>query len=667
MDESLVPAGDDLARDDTADALRLLTCGLVGGDVSVSGIARFGGVSERVAHRVLDVAGTLGIIGPDGEIDLRQRRTLVADLPVELVAEIHAAASRHWMAAGPAHLVDAVRHARAAGELVAQEELVEMAERSGRLCLSLGEYESAVQLLRTAIELDGGAEPTWTGNCLCDLAAALDGCGRVTEAREQLARAATLGELVGDNALVARAAVAYALPADWYAGDQRAVGLLFRAEQLDLDPSDAAMVCAARALVEIRVPLTLDSHQQLAWVTRADVAHALADEAVERASSLGVAEQGFAALAWRATHRSPALLDSRRRMSTTACDIAQRLRQPRYQVEANIWLAVDALESVDRPLFDEALSVVRWVAESDGNPRLVWRADTISAGAAHLDGDLDEARRWRLAAREVGSRIDAPGWLGADLLLLGEEVLQADDPALWRANMLDEDSPALINPLGRATAAFLHLSLGEPDAARRMVERSLRQLDLESSYLLVLSRCSAVAHRLGDAALATTLADLLEPYRGHVIVDSNGWWCDGPVDLWLAALLATAGDTHDAARALVTGEEMARRIGDARGLRLAADLRALPSMTTAVNDVRARSMVHRPTVDDPSGSALRLSPRQVAVLQGLARGLSNKAIGQELAFSTGTVSAECQVIYRTLGVNGRTEAVMAALAQGLLD
>ena len=46
-------------------------------------------------------------------------------------------------------------------------------------------------------------------------------------------------------------------------------------------------------------------------------------------------------------------------------------------------------------MFDEALSVARWVAERTGNPRLRWRAYTLAAGAAHLDAELDEAKRFR--------------------------------------------------------------------------------------------------------------------------------------------------------------------------------------------------------------------------------------------------------------------------------
>lgn len=56
---------------------------------------------------------------------------------------------------------------------------------------------------------------------------------------------------------------------------------------------------------------------------------------------------------------------------------------------------------------------------------------------------------------------------------------------------------------------------------------------------------------------------------------------------------------------------------------------------------------------------LPITPRQQQVLQGLLQGKPNKLIASELAISAETVKDHVQAIYRALGVNSRTQAVLA--------
>jgi hypothetical protein len=85
-------------------------------------------------------------------------------------------------------------------------------------------------------------------------------------------------------------------------------------------------------------------------------------------------------LAWHTTNRSPAAIDRCCEINADALDLAQLLRNPSLETDSTTWLAGDALESADRPLFDEARSVAQWVAERDSNPRLMLRALTVEAG-----------------------------------------------------------------------------------------------------------------------------------------------------------------------------------------------------------------------------------------------------------------------------------------------
>lgn len=61
-----------------------------------------------------------------------------------------------------------------------------------------------------------------------------------------------------------------------------------------------------------------------------------------------------------------------------------------------------------------------------------------------------------------------------------------------------------------------------------------------------------------------------------------------------------------------------------------------------------------------------LSPREIEVLQLVARGNSNKDIGKQLHISKATVKTHLNHIYDKLGVNDRTAAVTTALERGII-
>jgi len=61
-----------------------------------------------------------------------------------------------------------------------------------------------------------------------------------------------------------------------------------------------------------------------------------------------------------------------------------------------------------------------------------------------------------------------------------------------------------------------------------------------------------------------------------------------------------------------------------------------------------------------------LSPRQIEVLELLAKGLSNKEIAGVLGFTTDGTKAHLRTIFAKLGVADRTEAVVHAIQRGLI-
>jgi two-component system, NarL family, response regulator len=62
-----------------------------------------------------------------------------------------------------------------------------------------------------------------------------------------------------------------------------------------------------------------------------------------------------------------------------------------------------------------------------------------------------------------------------------------------------------------------------------------------------------------------------------------------------------------------------------------------------------------------------LTPREIAVLELVAKGLSNREIGTALSTSAGTVKTHLKRIYAKLGVGDRTAAALTAVQRGLVS
>jgi DNA-binding NarL/FixJ family response regulator len=63
----------------------------------------------------------------------------------------------------------------------------------------------------------------------------------------------------------------------------------------------------------------------------------------------------------------------------------------------------------------------------------------------------------------------------------------------------------------------------------------------------------------------------------------------------------------------------------------------------------------------------QLSPRELEVLQLLARGLSNKEIGAQLGVVEGTIKIHVANIFNKLGVSDRTQALIESIKRGIVQ
>lgn len=119
----------------------------------------------------------------------------------------------------------------------------------------------------------------------------------------------------------------------------------------------------------------------------------------------------------------------------------------------------------------------------------------------------------------------------------------------------------------------------------------------------------------------------------------------------------TDGDILRAVEAGATGY----LLKDAPREQLTAGVRAAARGETVLAPSVARWLVSQ-----ARGDASRLTPREVEVLAGVARGLSNAGVGRELFIAEATVKTHLLRIFAKLGVDDRTRAVTIALERGLL-
>lgn len=72
------------------------------------------------------------------------------------------------------------------------------------------------------------------------------------------------------------------------------------------------------------------------------------------------------------------------------------------------------------------------------------------------------------------------------------------------------------------------------------------------------------------------------------------------------------------------------------------------------------------SVTAPSAPAFNLSPRELETLEQLAKGLTNKVIARELEIEETTVKLHLRSLFKKLGVQNRTEAVIVARDNSLI-
>lgn len=168
-------------------------------------------------------------------------------------------------------------------------------------------------------------------------------------------------------------------------------------------------------------------------------------------------------------------------------------------------------------------------------------------------------------------------------------------------------------------------------------------------------------------ALGAALTQLRDGRFGVVVIDEHlpGSVINDPI----APALAIAGDAPVIVMSDEASGERVRRMLDI-GARAVLPTNLPRSVTAAAFEIVLGGGTYAPPslldVAPVQSRLLGLTTRQMEVLRMLARGRSNKEIAASLRTSESTVRAHTSAIFKTLGVDNRTQAARIAYSHQLV-
>jgi DNA-binding CsgD family transcriptional regulator len=653
-------------------------------------VRRAAGLDERTLLEALDEGVRSGMIEeiPAAGLAYRfthelVRRALYDRLSGLRRAELHlrvGTAREETLGATPVRgLADVAHHLAAAGALGDAERAIDYNLRAARAAMAALAFEQAAAHFRTALAL-GVKSPSAEAEIQLELGTACQAAGSLPDAIEAFTAAAEIGRAAGDADMLARAAIGLE-DACWGEG---------RSHRAALELLEEASAALGGAQSTLRIPLLSALARVLAY--RGDHARAeiIRANAIEMARRLGD-QRGLADLLARAyTTSGTSTLEEVVEMLTEAQALGDELGDIEIQSEAlgwrvPTWIALGELEAARRDLAE-------FLELSDRGNQPFWSfaAAQFGSAIALCEGHLEEAEARAEHAREFAKFLrgrDASGIHGVQMFSIRREQGRLAELApLVRVLAGSDGGSAAWDP---GLVALL-VELGMEDEARHELAR-IRARGLEpfreALWLASLTYLTDACAAVGDEQIAALVRPELEPQAGTVVVVGYGVACYGAADRYLAMLAATLGDWEVAEARFEAAMDLNRRMGaptwlahtayeygrmlHARGRpgdasRAAALLTeatalaeriGLPALVARIDQLSSQMM--------PAALPDGLSPREVDILRLVARGLSNRQIGEELFISAHTAANHMRSILRKTSCANRTEAATYAHRHGL--
>ena len=575
-------------------------------------------------------------------------------------------------------LADLAHHFGAAAPFGGAERAIEHNLRAAGAASAALAFDDAATRLSVAIEIGIQDEPQ-RADALIELGSVSHRAGRATDALEAFAAAAEIARALDSPELLGRAAIDYE-EAGWRPGlaDQDTSVLL-----------EEALGAVGEGNGELRVSL-------LAGLARAlDFQGERARGAIVRESAVALARKredkaGLAKLlAGSYWARGTTPMEEILSMLTEAMILGEELEDPEVRTEAMAWrvpsfVAIGDLESARLEVAD-----LHEMAERTAQPFMHHIAEHYGSAIALGDGDLAGAETMAARSRDWGRLLtgrDASGTYGIQMFGVRREqgrlaelapavrilAAQPDREGPWRPGLV-----AVLAELGMEREARRELS--------RLAAEGIEQFRA-SLWLGTLAYMTDACAALGDEATAALVYPELESMEGSTVMIGHLVACYGSADRYLGMLAATLGESELAERHFERAIAENRRMGAstwvahtayeygrlmldqgiaARGraealLGEAAILAEQTGMEGLLGKVRSLG-VPAQGAGLPDG----LSPREAQVLELVARGLSNREIGEELSISEHTAANHIRSILRKTESSNRTEAASYAHRHGL--
>ncbi len=577
-------------------------------------------------------------------------------------------------------LVDLAHHFGAAAPFGGAERAIDYNLRAARAASAALAFDDAAMRLRTAIEVGIQGEPERAG-ALLELGAASHRAGKATDALEAFASATELARALDSAELLARAAIGYE-DACWRPGviRQDTVRLLEEALAAVDDNNDKLRIDLLAGLA--RAVEFAGDRERGAFVRENAVA--LARQHDDRAGLAKVLVGSY----WA---RGTTPLEEILSMLTEARDLAQGLGETETHTDAMAWRVPTFVALCDLESARAEVVVLREMAERTAQPFMHHVAEHYGSAIALCDGQLADAEAMAGRSHDWGRLLtgrDASGTHGIQMFgVRREQGRLAELAPVIRILAGDGDREGPWRPGLVAVLAELGM---EREARRELSRLAAEGLgDFQASlWLAALTYLADACAALGDEAMAAVVYPELEPLVASNVMIGHLVACYGAADRYLGMLAATLREPGRAAEHFEQALELNRRmgastwvahtayeygrllLGQGRGARdraeallgEAAGLAERIGMEGLLGKIRALG-VGAPEGGLPGG----LSPREAQILKLVAKGLSNREIGEELTISEHTAANHIRSILRKTDCSNRTEAASYAYRHGLIS
>jgi predicted ATPase/class 3 adenylate cyclase len=486
--------------------------------------------------------------------------TLYAEIPGPRRVQVHgeiAEALEDLHGNDPERLGELAHHFIEAAPGGDVEKAVSYAERAARRATDQLAHEAAVthyQRALEALELKRPTDHRRRLGLLLALGEARTRAGRFVGARETLERAVEEARELGDVPSQVQAVIGITALSEAGEVDERIVSLVKEALG-GLDEGDSAE----------RARLLSGLAQELYWRDPLGEAARLANEGVEMARRLGDPR----ALAATLTRRQFDLGISEQERLETAdelIELAERAGHLDLAARGHLYRLANLLGMGDVAEVDRELEVYARLAAELRQPQFVWNVPLLRAMRALMEGRFDEAEALAGEALALGQRAEEP--LSAQFYAVQMALLHT------HRGTVEEMLPAVRKFAARypaikawrlALVGFLSES-GRLDEAReefeRIAARDFEDLPYDAQWVTGMALVSRACWRLGDAARAQKLYELLLPHDGWVVVAGRAAASNGPVSLYLGVLALTMSRPAYAIRHFEDAIRLATRMGD---------------------------------------------------------------------------------------------------------